>query len=734
MLISAPQGHEFGLTLGSGSSDVRLTKFRLIEGLSSIPRAEVELVCAFPDVAFDEVMDQEAALTIVDRAGVPRVFCGLVSSFAQGDTGFHWTQYVATIEAPLHRLQYRSDSRIFQQMSVQDILTQVLNEAGVSQHRFSMTEDRPPREYCVQYRESDYDFFARLCAEEGMVFFHSYADGVCTLEISDRVGIAQVAPGLEGPVTYKSAGAGIDPDMPSYIQRFQYREALRAGNLSQRDYWFKKPEYYWDKEALVNTAPLQGKTGSAGSDLYLYDSYSRGHHEADDKTAARYAKYRLEAHRSDGAVGEGRSTVAPLCPGFAFKMEGFAQAKLDKSYLITRIVHEGRQPQALDQDAPEEASEYHNRFEAIPEHIEWRAPHYLLSQAPRKPRVDGPQLARVVGPSGEEIFCDDYGRVKLQFPWDRHGKGDENSSCWVRVSQLWAGTKYGGMAIPRIGQEVIVEFLDGDIDQPIITGRTYNAHNLPPYELPVNKTRTTWKSDSHKAEGFNELRFEDEGGQEEVFINAQKDETINVNNDKNQTVGHDETHSIGNDHTHSVGHDQTWNVDNDQTGTVGNNQTLTVENDRTVTVNNNESYTIASNFTRTVNATRTDTTEADTTWTVTSGTYTFNVSANTATYNVAADVTRNYDAQHTENTATSSTVNCADRAVHASNTIIQTAGNEVKILCGSSGIKMTPDSIEIVATNLTLNGSAVVEVAGGKITSAASGDHRVEGGMVKINS
>ena len=608
MLKVLPQGHEFGLTLGSVSSEVRVTRFRLEEGLSSIPRAEIELICAAPDVSFDEVMDQDAQLTIRDRDGVERVFAGMVSGFAQGDTGFHWTAYRAVIEAPLHRLQYRSDSRIFQQLSVEDIIAQVLNDAGVSQHRFSLTETRPVREYCVQYRESDYDFFARLCAEEGLVFYHSYDGGVPMLEISDKIGVAEVAPGLSGAVTYKSAGGGLDPDLTSFIQRFEYQENLRAGNLAQRDYWFKKPLYFWDKEAQVNTAPLQGKTGTAGSDLNLYDGYSRGHHEADDKTAARYATYRLEAHRADSAVGKGRSTVAPLCPGFAFTMEGFAQAKLDQQYLVTQLIHEGSQPQALDQDAPEESSEYHNRFEVIPAGIDWRADHYFHGDAPRKPRVDGPQLARVVGPAGEEIFCDDYGRVKLQFPWDRHGQGDENSSCWVRVSQLWAGTKYGGMAIPRIGQEVIVEFLDGDIDQPIITGRTYNAHNLPPYDLPVNKTRTTIKSDSHKADGFNELRFEDEGGKEEVFINAQKDETINVNNDKNQTVGHDETHSIGNDHTHSVGNDQTmsvghdrmrsvgndetWSVGNDQAGSVGNDQTLNVGNDvyKTVGQNAQESY------------------------------------------------------------------------------------------------------------------------------------------------
>ena len=552
MLITVPQGHEFALKLGSVRAQVRVARFNLTEGLSSIPRAEIELVCSEPDLSFDDVMDQDGQLTIRDRDGVERIFAGLISGFAQGDTGHHWTAYRAVIEPILHRMRYRSDSRIFQQMSVEDIITQVLNEAGVSQHRFSLTEERPIREYCVQYRETDYDFFARLCAEEGLVFFHSYENGIPMLEITDKVGIAEIAPGLSGPVTYKSTGGGIDPNLTSFIQRFEYQENLRAGNLAQRDYWFKKPLYFWDKQAWVNTAPLHGQTGSAGQDLHLYDGYSRGHHDSDDKTAARYAKYRLEAHRADGAIGTGRSTVAQLCPGFAFRMEGFAQAKLDKSYLVTQIVHEGSQPQALDQDAPEEGSEYHNRFEVIPEGIEWRAGHYLHGDAPRKPRVDGPQLARVVGPSGEEIFCDDYGRVKLQFPWDRHGKGDENSSCWVRVSQLWAGTKYGGMAIPRIGQEVIVEFLDGDIDQPIITGRTYNAHNLPPYDLPVNKTMTTIKSNTHKGKGFNELSFEDESGKEEIYLHAQRDRREVVERNSYHTIKESQIVGVGSNLRHTV--------------------------------------------------------------------------------------------------------------------------------------------------------------------------------------
>lgn len=224
------------------------------------------------------------------------------------------------------------------------------------------------------------------------------------LEITDRVGATEIAPGLDGPVLYNSTGGGFDPNFPAFIQRFKYQENLRAGNMAQRDYWFKKPLFYWDKQASVDTSALYGPNGSAGADLNMYDSASRAHTHAGDQTAQRYAKYRLEAHRSDAAVGTGRSTVGCLCPGFSFQMTGFSAAKLNKSYLLTQVIHEGDQPQALDQDAPESASEYHNRFEVVPEGVEWRADHYLHGDAPRKPKVDGPQLARVVGPSGEDFL------------------------------------------------------------------------------------------------------------------------------------------------------------------------------------------------------------------------------------------------------------------------------------------------------------------------------------------
>ncbi|EKO3629295.1 type VI secretion system tip protein VgrG, partial [Vibrio metschnikovii] len=245
------------------------------------------------------------------------------------------------------------------------------------------------------------------------------------------------------------------------------------------------------------------------------------------------------------------------------------------------VTHQGTQPQALEEEGGHGATTYSNQFKVIPADHTWRA-----TPQPR-PQVDGPMIAIVVGPKGEEIFCDEHGRVKVHFPWDRESEQNEHSSCWVRVSQGWAGAQYGFMAIPRIGHEVIVSFLHGDPDQPIITGRTYHATNIPPYPLPANKTRTVIRTETHQGEGFNEIRFEDQAGQEEIFIHAQKDQNNVVNNDETTKVGHDRSENVGYDETITIG--------NNRTETVGNNEAITIGNDRTETVGGNEVVMIKGN-------------------------------------------------------------------------------------------------------------------------------------------
>ncbi|WP_129582260.1 type VI secretion system Vgr family protein, partial [Rodentibacter caecimuris] len=259
-----------------------------------------------------------------------------------------------------------------------------------------------------------------------------------------------------------------------------------------------------------------------------------------------------------------------------------------------RVEHRGTQIGVLEEEAVEtdtahDDNHYENTLFLIPHHKPWRSP-----PKPR-PIIRGTQVAHVVGPEGEEIYCDEWGRVKLHFPWDRRSNGDEHSSCWIRVIQGWAGAQYGNMMIPRIGDEVLVKYLNGDPDQPIVVGRTYHSTTEPPYKLPEHKTRTTIKSKSHKGNGFNELRFEDENGQEEIFIHAEKDlnhivkhdETTQIGHNRTEQVNRNETVHIGNNRTETVNQDEDLTVNRDQIRTIGRNRLTKVEQDDLLNINNN---------------------------------------------------------------------------------------------------------------------------------------------------
>ena len=285
------------------------------------------------------------------------------------------------------------------------------------------------------------------------------------------------------------------------------------------------------------------------------------------------------------AVGEDMRVI----PGYGFALEGHQTPSLNQAWLVVRVEHQGYQSGILEEDAVErnssdshpainpaalqEGNRYENRLFLIPHHRPWRSP-----LKPR-PIIRGTQVAHVTGPEGEEIYCDEWGRIKLQFPWDRLGHFDENSSCWVRVLQDFAGAHYGSQMIPRIGDEVLVKYLNGDPDQPIVVGRTYHSTTEPPYALPKHKTRMTIKSKTHKGNGFNELRFEDEKGQEEIFLHAEKD--------LNHIVNHDETSQIGNNRTEHVSRDETVYISNNRTETVGQEEDLTINRDQTRSIGRN---------------------------------------------------------------------------------------------------------------------------------------------------
>ncbi|MBD8270947.1 type VI secretion system Vgr family protein [Pseudomonas fluorescens] len=517
-----------------------VVSFTLEEGLSQPFKLELELVSHHPAIDFYRMLDLAAVFTIWRDDTPVRYVHGLVSLFQQGDTGFRRTRYTAVVEPTLARFNLRSNWRIFQSQTVPDIITSMLAEHKLTDIRSEICFEHQPREYCVQAGETDLDFIARLAAEEGLLYtFEHRVDGH-TLVLTDRVGgLGTIGTHTDCPVIYQPVGGG-DSKEPA-LNRFHYTEQVRTARQVQRDYTFTHPRY--DQQ---HTATGDQDLKNQHKDYERYDYPGRYKRDIAGKP---FTKTRLTALRNDAKLAHLEGDDERLQPGLAFDLNDHPREDFNDRWRTIAIKHEGKQHTSLQEESFGSGlgTSYSLKASAIRWTSDWKAP------LRPKPCIDGPQIATVVGPPGEEIYCDEWGRVKVQFPWDRSDKNNDHSSCWIRVTQGWAGATWGSIAIPRVGQELVISHLDGDPDQPIATGAAYRQTNLPPYELPKHKTRMTIKSCTHKGEGFNELRFEDELGQEEVFIHAQKDQNTIVKNNQTQSIGADRSSQVGQDETITVG-------------------------------------------------------------------------------------------------------------------------------------------------------------------------------------
>jgi len=395
----------------------------------------------------------------------------------------------------------------------------------------------------------------------------------------------------------RGATAGGDQAEPC-LWAFRYTEQVRTAKQLQKDYTFKHPQYGQAHTAVGTNLSHQA------NDYERYDFPGR---YKLDEAGKPFTQTRLLALRRDAQVAYVTGDDPRLQPGLAFDLTGHPRDEWNSGWRPILMVHTGTQTTSQEEDSAEARVGTHYSYDAqiIPDRVEWKAPLHP------KPRIDGPQMAFVVGPKNEEIFCDEYGRVKVEFVWDRYGNRDEYSSCWIRVSQNWAGAAWGHIAIPRIGQEVIVSYVDGDPDQPIITGRTYPATHPSPYELPRHKTRMSIKSQTHKGDGYNELRFEDEAGIEEIWVHAQKDQNIHVNHDETTFVGHDRKENVEHDETISIGHDRTESVGNDEQVTIGHDRRHQIGQDAFLTIERNHTITIGKDKVESVGNHRKDQTTAN---------------------------------------------------------------------------------------------------------------------------
>ncbi len=529
-MFNAANKTHFTLSLEGVEHDFKVLEFRGREAISQPYRFDLELVSERPDLDLQALLHKPAFLAF-DPAG--KGIHGLVHRIAQGESGQRLTRYRLTLVPQLAYLAHRTNQRIFQHLSVPQIVAQVLEEHGIQAdaYRFQLGPVvYPTREYCVQYDETDLHFIQRLCEEEGIHyhFEHSTAGHVLVFG-DDQTSFAR----LGQPTAYLQDN-GMTADEP-VIKRFAVRIATRTSRVSRRDYDFEQPrlrmEAAYRGEPAANAMPQP--------DLEDYDYPGRFTERARGKHLSQRV---LERHRHDYELAEGESDQPRLVSGHFLPLTEHPRSDWNQLWLLTQVLHEGKQPQVLEEAVTSHVDSgdgfvqgYRNRFSATP----WAIP-FRPALCHPKPKVLGSQTAVVTGPAGEEIHCDEYGRVKVQFHWDRHGQADDKTSCWLRVSSSWAGDRYGGIAIPRVGMEVLVTFLEGDPDQPLVTGCLYHKEHQVPYDLPANKTRTLFKTlSSPGGGGYNELRIEDRKGAEQIYIHAQRDWDENIEHDQKIRVGHE---------------------------------------------------------------------------------------------------------------------------------------------------------------------------------------------------
>ncbi|MGN8258691.1 type VI secretion system Vgr family protein [Pseudomonas sp. SMSB3] len=571
-----------------GDAEFEVVSFELKEGISTPFQLELTLISFENDIDFGHLLDKPVLFTIWDGERPVRYVHGLVSRFSQAESGFYRTYYHALVEPQLARANLRSNWRIFQQKTVPQILELMLKRQGINQYELRASMDHQVREFCVQAGETDLAFFARLAAEEGFVYRFAHSEKLHKLIITDRLqslglishGAIKAEDEDEGfydddepidpnTVLYQSKSGGDQP-MPC-LRRLNYSEQVRTARQVQRDHTFTNPAYRQEHRA-------SGPFLEHQSAEYEYFDYP-GRYKR-DVVGKPFTENRITALRHDVRLAEVHGDDVRLQPGLSFNLTGHPREDLNTHWRVKSVKHKGSQLTSLQEEASgaDQSTRYEQTAALVPGRTEWRP-------APlEKPQVEGPHMATVVGPPGEEIYCDEWGRVKVSFPWDRESQNNEFSSCWVRVSQGWAGGSWGSMAIPRIGQDVIIQYVNGDPDQPMITGRTYCGDQLPPYDLPDHKTRMTIKSQTHKGDGYNELRFEDQLGRQEVFIHAEKDQ--------NNVVKHNETTFVGNDRTERVDHNETISIGDHRTEDVGKNETISIGANRSVTIGANKSETI----------------------------------------------------------------------------------------------------------------------------------------------
>jgi type VI secretion system secreted protein VgrG len=657
-------------------------------------------------VEFDKLLGQPVGVEIAFDEGTTRPLHGICRAIEECESDTRFRRYRMEVVPKVWTLTLRRQSRIFQGMTVPDVLAKVFTGFDVS---YRLSGVFQPRDYVVQYRESDFDFASRLMEEEGIYYWFKYTKTSHTMVVANT---PQGHDDVDGTATMTFEGASGGWREAVRVVRWEKRQELRSGKLTHWDHCFEMPGKNLESTTKVADT-VQGDTVThkllvGGNDTLEQYDYPGGYAQRFDGIApgggdraadlgkiaedgTRTVRIRAQEESAPAVVVAGDSNCVQFSAGRKFKLKDHGTG--DGPWVLTAVGHRANCAADYSSGSDTEDFVYSNTFRCLP----FAAP-FRPARATPRPIVRGCQTAVVVGPSGEEIFTDKYGRVKVQFPWDREGKKDTASSCWIRVATIWAGRQWGAIHIPRIGQEVVVDFLEGDPDQPIIVGSVYNAEQMPPYALPDNKTQSGVKSRSTlkgSTENFNELRFEDKKGSEEIYFHAEKNFTRIVENDDVLKVG----------------------LEKKDTGS----QTIEIHKDRTETVNEgNEKVTIK---------------KGNRTVTVETGDDTHKVSKGNRTVEVKTNDTWKVEGNRQATVlGTDTTEVTKEMKVTCKKTLTIEATDEIKLKCGMTEMSLKKDgTFTLKGMKLGVTGDGKIDLASPLTTVKGDGTLTLSGGMVNIN-
>lgn len=689
------------------------------EGIDRCYRARVEL--SAPAFELAELLGADSELVFSRGDEELRRLYGVVARVEDLGEIEHRQVFAVELVPAFALLDQGHNSRIFQELSVQEIVTEVLAAAlgdyGREVDLSVLSRGVEVRDYCVQYNESDFAFVCRLLEEEGIafVFVHDSDQGVEILALRDDNSQYPEFQNREG-----------EPELPLIADRADQADLESVQSLARISQLTPtaalRRDYDWRTPTDLLTEPRDG-SDARGRTRRVYQ-HTRRRYISDDLTPR--ASDCAAAERVSAELLTGRGNAATLVPGLRFKLVN-ASLEIEDEYLLLELRHEFQ--------AEDDALLYRNTLRCIPASVEYRP-----QQRTPKPRIHGPQTAIVVG--DDEIHTDEHGRIQVQFHWEEQPSYATGASCWVRCAQSWAGPGWGAQFIPRVGMEVVVEFLEGNPDRPLVTGCVYNGDNAPPFALPDEKTQSGWRtSSSPNGNGYNMLRFEDSAGNEEIHIHGQKDWTIVIENDKTQEIRHDESLDVTNDRTRHIGHDERGTIDHDRSITVGHNHDEFVGADQSITVGANRSETIGANASETVGANKAVTVGA---------TYALSVGSSAAitvgaglVETVRANKTVMVDGGSSETVAGNKTVAAkkleenveTDKVVSVGEKLRMTAGKDFSVEAAKKGLVDAGDKLVLSCgkASITLKKNGDIQISGNKIEVKGKGDVKIKGQKVTNN-